>query len=26
MYALNLGTRVHEALDVIEYANVPSGH
>ena len=26
MYALNLGTRVHEALDVLEYANLPSGH
>jgi hypothetical protein len=26
MYALNLSTRVHEALDVVEYANVPSGH
>ncbi|TDD72663.1 alpha-N-arabinofuranosidase [Jiangella aurantiaca] len=26
MYAVNLGTRgVHEALDVLEYANVPSG-
>ena len=26
MYALNLGTRgVQEALDVLEYANVPSG-
>jgi alpha-N-arabinofuranosidase len=26
MYAVNLGTRgIHEALDVLEYANVPSG-